>query len=168
MAKITLDGVTREVVLERNNDDVVVVVDGHRHVVHDVIALPESLSFMIGNQTHVAFVSKGDSGTSISLDGRTYLRPDTRVDTDVLARAGTGSHDGRVQAPMPGSIIAVHVHDGDHVTAGQPIVVLESMKMHNEITSPLDGVVRRIHCKMGDQVSFGHVLAEISADGEGK
>jgi biotin carboxyl carrier protein len=81
------------------------------------------------------------------------------------ARTGGGSSDGRVQAPMPGGIIAVHVHEGDHVTAGQPLVVLESMKMHNEITSPADGVVQRIHSKVGDQVSFGHVLVEIGAGG---
>jgi len=44
--------------------------------------------------------------------------------------------------------------------------VLESMKMHNEITSPSNGVVRRVHIKVGEQVSFGHVLVEVGADAE--
>jgi geranyl-CoA carboxylase alpha subunit len=141
-----------------------VVVDGHRYVVGDVIALTGSFSFLLGNTSHTVYVSSNASGTQLSLGGRTYLRSDTRVDTDSPAPTASGSSDGRVQAPMPGGIIAVHVNEGDHVTAGQPLVVLESMKMHNEITSPANGVVRRINSKVGDQVSFGHVLVEIGAE----
>jgi len=85
---------------------------------------------------------------------------------DPRAGRARGSRDGKVQAPMPGGIIALHVKEGEHVTAGQPLVVLESMKMHNEITSPSNGVVRRVHIKVGEQVSFGHVLVEVGADAE--
>jgi biotin carboxyl carrier protein len=66
---------------------------------------------------------------------------------------------------MPGGIIALHVKEGDRVAVGQPVAVLESMKMHNEITSPLEGVVRRVHTRVGEQVPFGHVLVEVAADG---
>ena len=167
MAKIVLDGVTREVALERTTDGMVVVVDGRRYAVSDAVALSGSVvTFLMGNASNMAFISSGAAGTSISLKGRTYLRTDARVDTDLPSRARGGLHDGRVQAPMPGGIIALHVREGDHVTAGQPLVVLESMKMHNEITSPADGVVRHVHSKVGDQVSFGHVLVEISAQGD--
>jgi biotin carboxyl carrier protein len=101
--------------------------------------------------------------TRISLHGRTYLRQNARVDEDVPSQAHHGAQDGRVEAPMPGAIIALHVKSGAAVKAGQPIIVLESMKMHNEIASPRDGVVTRLNCKVGDQVSFGQVLAEIAA-----
>ncbi len=164
MAKIVLDGVTREVALERSQDGVVVVVDGRRHAVSDVITLAGSVSFLLGNVSNVAFVSSSATGVRLSLKGRTYLRTDARVDTDTPSRGG-GARDGRVQAPMPGSIIALHVKEGERVSAGQPVVVLESMKMHNEITAPMDGVVLRVHCKVGDQVSFGHLLVEIGAEG---
>ena len=72
--------------------------------------------------------------------------------------------DGRIEAPMPGSIIALHVKPGDPVKSGQPVVVLESMKMHNELVAPVDGVVRSLQCKVGDQVGFGQVLAEIGME----
>jgi biotin carboxyl carrier protein len=65
---------------------------------------------------------------------------------------------------MPGSIIAVNVAEGDHVRSGQALVVLESMKMHNEITAPHDGVVRKVNCRVGEQVGFGHVLVEIGPE----
>ena len=168
MTRITLDGVARDVALERTAAGTTVVVDGRRYDIRDVTPLPGSFSFLIGNTSRVVFVSNNSGGMQLSLDGRTYLRGDARVDADTPARSGSGSSDGRVQAPMPGGIIAVHVHEGDHVTTGQPLVVLESMKMHNEITSPADGVVERIHSKVGDQVSFGHVLVEIGAGGSAK
>jgi biotin carboxyl carrier protein len=64
---------------------------------------------------------------------------------------------------MPGSIVAVRVSEGDRVTAGTPVVVLESMKMQNEITAPVDGVVKRINCRVGDRVNLTDLLAEITA-----
>lgn len=163
MAKITLDGVSREVAIERGKDGVVVIVDGRRHEVSDVNASASGVAFFSNRASHVAYVSKGVTGTKISLGGRTYARAEARIDADAPSAGGAGGN-GTLEAPMPGAIIALHVHTGDHVTAGQPIVVLESMKMHNEIASPINGVVRRINCKVGDQVSYGHVLAEIGAE----
>jgi acetyl/propionyl-CoA carboxylase alpha subunit len=169
MAKIMLDGVTREVTVERASDGMTVVVDGRRHTVSDAVALSNAVvTFLLGNVSNVAYISNSAWGMNISLHGRTYLRPVVSVDTDSPAPAAAGVRDGRVQAPMPGSIIALHVREGDHVTAGQPLVVLESMKMHNEITSPANGIVHHVHTKVGDQVSFGHVLAEISVEGAAK
>jgi biotin carboxyl carrier protein len=168
MAKIVLDGVAREVVLERGNNGFAVVVDGKRYDVSDVIPLSESFSFMLGSESRVAFVSKSAGGTQLSLCGRTYRRSDARVDMDAPARSAAGGGDGRVQAPMPGGVIALHVKEGDHVAAGQPVVVLESMKMHNEITSPMKGVVRRVNTRVGEQVPFGHVLVEVTAEGSDK
>lgn len=166
MAKIDLDGIARDVVIERSGGSLTVFVDGRRHTVSNVIRLGGSFSFLIGNDSHLAFASANEQGVQLSLNGRTYARAHTGVDTDSPAVSASGSSDGRVQAPMPGGIIALHVSEGEHVTAGQPLVVLESMKMHNEITSPSNGVVRRVHIKVGEQVSFGHVLVEVGADAD--
>jgi len=166
MAKIDLDGIARDVVIERSGGTLTVVVDGRRHTVSNVIHLGGSFSFLIGNNSHLAFASANEQGVQLSLNGRTYARAQTGVDTDSPAASASASSDGRVQAPMPGGIIALHVKEGEHVTAGQPLIVLESMKMHNEITSPSNGVVRRVHIKVGEQVSFGHVLVEVGADAE--
>lgn len=62
---------------------------------------------------------------------------------------------------MPGNIVAVNVEPGETVEPGAPLVVLESMKMQNEIISPVAGEVRSVNCAVGDQVSFGAVLVEI-------
>ncbi len=72
------------------------------------------------------------------------------------------SHDGRIKAPIPGQIKAVFAAEGDRVEAGQPLFVLEAMKMENEIHAPKSGVVGQIRVKPGQDVMLHEVLAEIS------
>ena len=67
-----------------------------------------------------------------------------------------------VDAPMPGSVIKVNVKVGDKVTNGQALVILEAMKMENEIASPADGVVASINVSQGDSVNTGDVLITLN------
>ena len=62
---------------------------------------------------------------------------------------------------MPGRIISVNVRNGDPITAGQPVLVMESMKMENTITAPKDGKVRSVLVKAGDSVQHGQTLIEV-------
>jgi len=66
-----------------------------------------------------------------------------------------------ISAPMPGKILKVLVQPGAQVKNGQNIMVLEAMKMENEILSPSDGVVREVKVKEGDNVNTGDTLAVI-------
>jgi biotin carboxyl carrier protein len=67
-----------------------------------------------------------------------------------------------VVAPMPGKVVRVLVQDGDTVEAGQGILVVEAMKMQNEIRSPKGGMVERLNVKEGQPVNAGEVLCVIS------
>ena len=71
--------------------------------------------------------------------------------------------DGGLRAPMPGKIVAVPAKAGDVVSKGQPIVVLEAMKMEHALTAPFDGVVAEFNVAVGDQVVDGAVLAVVKA-----
>jgi propionyl-CoA carboxylase alpha chain len=62
---------------------------------------------------------------------------------------------------MPGSVIRVDIAQGDTVTAGQPLLVLEAMKMEHEIVAPVDGTVSALSVSVGDQVEAGAPLAAI-------
>ena len=62
---------------------------------------------------------------------------------------------------MPGRIISISISAGDTVTRGQPVIVLESMKMENTITSPVGGTVSTVHVAAGDSVQHGQTLVEI-------
>jgi acetyl-CoA/propionyl-CoA carboxylase biotin carboxyl carrier protein len=82
-----------------------------------------------------------------------------------LRGARAGSADGTVRSPMPGTILAVHVTVGDTVTAGQPVLVVEAMKMEHTVTAPLDGVITELTAKAGQQVPMDETLAVIEATG---
>ena len=164
MAKIVLDGVAREVIVERGSEGVVVVVDGRRHNVSEIQATTGTVAFLVDRASYLAHASTGPTGRIISLGGRNYHSPRARIDSDRPVEALGVGGNGLVEAPMPGGIIAVHVRAGDAVKAGDPVVVLESMKMHNEIAAPVGGVVKQVHCRVGDQVGFGHVLAAIEVE----
>ena len=70
---------------------------------------------------------------------------------------------GSLHAPMPGRIVKVLVEDGDAVTEGQVLIVLEAMKMEHSLRSPYDGVVRSLTAESGDQVEAGQVLVVVQA-----
>ena len=67
----------------------------------------------------------------------------------------------KVTAPMPGTILGVNVKEGDVVNAGQPIFVLEAMKMESDITAPVNGTVRGIAVSKGASVEAGKLLCSI-------
>ena len=80
-----------------------------------------------------------------------------------LRGARAGNADGTVRSPMPGTILAVHVTVGDTVSAGQPVLVVEAMKMEHTVTAPMNGVVSELTAKAGQQVPMDEPLAVIEA-----
>jgi len=69
---------------------------------------------------------------------------------------------GTIVAPMPGTVLQVTVNIGDHVTKGQTLLVLEAMKMENEIMAPTDGVVHELNVTQGVSVNAGDILVILS------
>ncbi|HTJ94870.1 MAG TPA: biotin carboxylase N-terminal domain-containing protein, partial [Pararobbsia sp.] len=87
---------------------------------------------------------------------------------DPLTHTSDAEHaDGRLTAPMPGKVVAIHVAQGDVVAKGAPLLVIEAMKMEHTIVAPADGVVDAVLFSVGDQVTDGaqllHLLAENAA-----
>jgi glutaconyl-CoA/methylmalonyl-CoA decarboxylase subunit gamma len=75
--------------------------------------------------------------------------------------AVNGSEKGAVLAPMPGKVLSLRVKEGERVASGAVLLILEAMKMMNEIKAPSEGVVKRISVAAGQTVSNGDVLAVI-------
>ncbi len=71
---------------------------------------------------------------------------------------------GSLLAPMPGSVVSIAAAVGDEVSAGQPVLVLEAMKMQHTVSAPHDGVVSEIPVKVGEQVAAGAVLAVVQEE----
>ena len=141
--------------------------DGYRHATRDdlvvVSASPDLVVLEVGgvrSQTRGQKSGAGHGSTrEVLLDGglgSARLREVPRfVDpTDVVA-------EGSLLAPMPGTVVAVPVAEGAQVSAGDPVVVLEAMKMQHTIKAPVDGVVSDL-VGAGQQVAAGDVLAVVS------
>jgi acetyl-CoA/propionyl-CoA carboxylase biotin carboxyl carrier protein len=88
----------------------------------------------------------------------TFARPDP-----FAPGAGQGVGDGMVLAPMPGSMLAVDVTEGDVVQEGQRLGVLEAMKMELVLKAPAAGTVTKVNAKVGDQVELGAVMFQVEA-----
>lgn len=76
-------------------------------------------------------------------------------------QADSASADGTVVSPMPGTIVQLMAAQGDKVSKGQPILVLEAMKMENEITAKKDGVLSELRVAEGQTVAGGEILFTI-------
>ncbi|MCA9672221.1 MAG: hypothetical protein KC503_41790 [Myxococcales bacterium] len=89
------------------------------------------------------------------------------LDEAALARAAVtggavgGAAAGSVEAPMPGRVVKLLVAEGDSVQSGQGVVVVEAMKMENELRSAVDGVVKKVAVAEGEGVESGQVLVVI-------
>jgi acetyl-CoA/propionyl-CoA carboxylase biotin carboxyl carrier protein len=90
-----------------------------------------------------------------------------RQEPRLTARAAeTKATDGIVTSPMPGTVLAVNVNEGQEVALGQPLLIVEAMKMEHTVTAPLDGTVTDLMVKPGQQVAMDETLAVIRAAGE--
>jgi geranyl-CoA carboxylase alpha subunit len=79
---------------------------------------------------------------------------------DPPERKGAEARDGRLLAPMNGRVVAVNARTGEKIDAGQPLVVLEAMKMEHGLNLPFDVLVKAVHVKVGGQVAPNHLLVE--------
>lgn len=106
---------------------------------------------------------------TFTLDG-TWCRVEVRDEQDLLLdRLGFKSAaevgQGQLKAPMPGKILEVLAGEGDEVAAGDPVAILEAMKMENELKAPIPGVIKTITVQAGDSVEKNALILEIEASG---
>ena len=95
------------------------------------------------------------------VDGRNYrvnLMDERRVRTSGAVDASRAQGRQTVSVPMPGKVIAILIAEGDLVEKGQGLVIVEAMKMENEVRSPIAGAVKEIKVKPGDTVEGGATL----------
>lgn len=101
-----------------------------------------------------------DSGIEVWVDGERHVfdiaKPRSRS-----GHAETSQVAEEILAPMPGTVLRIHVQAGDRFTAHQPLMILESMKMEMTLSAPHAGRVREIRCTVGELVAMGSVLAKL-------
>ncbi len=115
-----------------------------------------SCSLLVDGKLYEPIVYQENGGWEILFHGRQFKVQieDERERRLRLASGGTSLQEGRyvLASPMPGMVIDIPVNEGDQVSKGDVLVILESMKMQNELTAPRDGTVTRILAQLNDNV----------------
>lgn len=154
---------TFEIEIERDGS---VLVNGERHEV-DWLELGASLySIITDNKSLELAIDEKQGDYEILLEGRLFEAQvlDQRAMLMLARKGGLKLESGEVHAPMPGLIVEVLVQVGDEVGEGDTVVILESMKMQNELKAPRSGAVQSILCKMGNTVDKNALLIIIGDD----
>ena len=151
-ATLLIDGIPYEVTIRGE----LVTVDGKPFAVHvadDGVHL-----------THKSY-SVQINGGIVTVDGVTHRlewkRPQTSAEVAQQVAAPPTAAAGTITAIMPGKIMELRVREGDKVNKGDMVVILEAMKMENELRASQDGTVRAVRVQVGDDVEQNQVLVEI-------
>ena len=120
----------------------------------------ERITLTLGERQFTARVLRSNMHRVVLLAGERYEFH--RVDRYASPQADDG-HGGHLTAPMPGSVVSVLVNVGDSVKKGQPLIIMEAMKMEHSIVAPLDGVVDAIFFAAKEQVKEGAELVSLTA-----
>jgi biotin carboxyl carrier protein len=159
--EIEVGGRVRQLTVTRSGASFAVTVDGRTHHVDAARIDAHTLSLIVDGVSPVDAVIAADPAgqltvaidgvpVPVALNGRRHGR------RDESGHAAAGPQ--RLLAPMPGKIARVLVQTGDSVAARQPVVVVEAMKMENELRAARDGTVAEVHAREGQLVDAGALL----------
>lgn len=161
---LEMEGRQQKVQLEQNAGGAwSATVDGQSVVLDAHMLRPGLLSLILDGRAYRVVLEESADETAVHLGARRFAY---RLDDPRSLRSRRRGQDGAagpktLKASMPGRVVRVLLEPGQSVTAGQGVLVIEAMKMQNEVKSPKDGRVARLQVKPGDTVNAGQALAVI-------
>jgi biotin carboxyl carrier protein len=160
----TINGTTFDIEIQ---NDGTLLVNGEKRAVDFLSFGDEALySIIMDTVSHELLIDERDGEYEILMRGKLYTGTVLDERAQLVASRGSSkmvdSGEISIRAPMPGLIVAVPVQEGQVVKAGQTVVILESMKMQNELKSPRDGIVQRISVESDQSVEQNKLLVTIT------
>lgn len=147
--------------LDRDGDGYRAVIDGREYAIRNIQAGQAdsgTLTFRLDGQWVTAHTAQTGESRLVALGADVY----TLSPAKTRRRAATGGGNENLTAPMNGQVVRVLVSEGEAVSAGQPLVILEAMKMEIRATAPHDGQVARLLVAPGQVVERGQSLLELT------
>ena len=138
-----------------------VSVDGSEFLLDGKKTGRTNYSLIVDNRSFEVDIDVSEDDYRVLVDGRNYhihLLDERRMRLGGLQAGIELQGRQRVSVPMPGKVIAVLVSEGDKVERGQGLVIVEAMKMENEVRSPIAGEVKEVKVKAGDSLEAGATL----------
>ena len=158
-----LDGNPRKISVE-TRDGIFVAREGGRVLEAEVRRITANeIQFRFGGRPVRVYLARDGGRTLVSVDGREFVVSESRPETGGHGEGDekTAETSLRVKSPMPGKVTKIAVVEGEEVRKNQTLVIVEAMKMENEIKTAIDGVVKKIHVAVGDLVDSERPLIEV-------
>jgi len=161
--EVTIDGKTRPVELVRPASGWKCKLEGKTFPLDVALPRPGVLSILIDGRSYEVR-QENLAGESVIVIGRERFATNVRDPRSLASRrhVDDASHGVRkITAPMPGKVVRILASPGTPVESGQAVLVIEAMKMQNELKSPKKGTVKKINISEGSAVEAGQALAEV-------
>ncbi|HEY1679422.1 MAG TPA: biotin/lipoyl-containing protein [Candidatus Sulfotelmatobacter sp.] len=157
---VSIDGKKHRLELERMNGSWACRLDGRALEVDAVMARPNVLSLRIGDRSYEVKCDRVAGELQICVGSRRFTA-EVRDPRSLRGRARAEDEQGpkKLTAPMPGKVVRLLVNVGSEIEAGAGVLVVEAMKMQNEVKSPKKGIVQKVLVAEGTAVNAGDVLA---------
>jgi len=120
------------------------------------------LSLLIDGKAYTAYVARGDNKRFVQIGDEQYVFEEAPEEVSgAVGGAAAQLAETEIGPPMPGKVVKVLVKEGEKVQIGQGLVIVEAMKMENEIKSTIEATVRKVNFSAGDLVNLGDVIIEL-------
>ena len=146
----------------RRGREITVAVDGRIVNAHVHWRGPNECELTVNGAVHRVYCAQDDRRIFLHIGGKVWLL--TALDEFRGADLQADIDHGAVIAPMPGMVIEVNVEEGQRVSTGETLILIESMKLQCELRAKGDGVVRRVAVGVGASFERGSVLIEVDAE----
>jgi len=167
----TIDGKELTFEIRKSGQQITIQLDGSTENWDFIRLSPHSYSILTRGKSHYLSITEQSDGYKVVIDQRTY-QVQIKDETDLLLEqfgmedTSTGSH-GQIRAPIPGLVSVIFVESGQIIEKGDKLIILEAMKMENEINSSMSGTIEKVAISQGQSVEKNALLISIIMDNNG-
>lgn len=154
-----------EIKTEINSDQITAIINGETKKYAYKRLSDNIASYFFENGYKNVFTAEDDNHFYVAFDGDNYIFDKVKDEEKSFGGDNTDSSDRiEIKPPMPGSIVKVLVEVGQKVSEGEPLILVEAMKMETSLFTTIDGVVTEVNVKAGEQVDSNQVLVVVEKE----
>lgn len=146
--------------VEKTENNILVSLGKRKYHVSAEFLSPDEILLNINGKIYDIIINSNSLYYSVCVNGR-FFKVERKSALRILEGKVEKTKKQDIRTSMPGRVVKVFVEEGSKVKEGQPILVLEAMKMQNEIKSPQSGIITKINTKAGDSVETGSLLFSV-------